>query len=71
MAKGQEFVGMQILCFVFERILPPALSSTQLEPLRRALGKALPGNVEDNMFEMAKDAYSLGIVLPPTHPPTD
>ncbi|KAM3567599.1 hypothetical protein VYU27_010260, partial [Nannochloropsis oceanica] len=61
MAKGQEFVGMSILLFTFERILPPALSETQLEPLRRALGKALPGNVEDNMFELAKDAYSLEV----------
>jgi hypothetical protein len=73
MAKGQEFVGMSILLFTFERILPPALSETQLEPLRRALGKALPGNVEDNMFELAKDAYSLGTCppsLPPSLPPS-
>lgn len=78
MAKGQEYVGMSILLFTFERILPPALSETQLEPLRRALGKALPGNVEDNMFELAKDAYSLGTCLfspfffsfPPFLPPS-
>ncbi|TFJ84545.1 hypothetical protein NSK_004011 [Nannochloropsis salina CCMP1776] len=60
--KGKNSWGMTILLFTFERILPPALSSTQLEPLRRALGKALPGNVEDNMFELAKDAYSLGAI---------
>jgi hypothetical protein len=39
MAKGQEFVGMSILLFTFERILPEDLARTQLEPLRRALGK--------------------------------
>jgi hypothetical protein len=55
MAKAQEFVGMSILLFVFERVLPADVAAVRLEPLRRALGKALPGNVADNMAELARD----------------
>lgn len=61
MAKAQEFVGMSILLFVFERVLPADVAAVRLEPLRRALGKALPGNVADNMAELARDAYSLEV----------
>ena len=55
MAKGQEWVGMSILLFTFERILPEDMAINKLEPLRRALSKALPGDVANNMFELAKD----------------
>jgi hypothetical protein len=50
---------MSILLYVFERILPSALASTQLEPLRRALSKAIPGDLGQHMFQLAQDVRDM------------
>lgn len=55
MVKSQEYVGLSILLFVFERLLPPEVADKRLEPLRRIVAKVFPGDTSDHMFELARD----------------
>lgn len=60
MVKSQEYVGLSILLFVFERLLPPEVADKRLEPLRRIVAKVFPGDTSDHMFELARDVSEGG-----------